>query len=678
MNKQSLNKYFSLARKINFLESPQGDSLKKLLPVIEELSKSCQDEGYRNFFIAEKAFIQKSFQKALKHYLLAKEVPDLHFFCHRCNSLIYKDLGKYRESLDSFKKALNHLPEDKTTVQLSLLLKKEIQAEVEKKRKANTETASVNLTEETTESTEDEDLVSLISLKESNFIKKFQESYIENKEKEINPSQLFLNDSELQDLDAMFESDATSEIDFEEDSYSSFDLNYNNLNQENDFNLDHIEGDAEETYYISSPLNKSFEEKEGEINLSDLTFPREEEKFESPWEEIELDQACNFAPSSQSSHFKEPNDPSSLTSSLNTYHMKQQKIWEQYYGLRKKENNNFLTLTDYSMQEAASPLSSATVDNFLNFPRQFQSSPEGIFFKWQGTGIAINPSEKFLSKLHLEGITLFDINYILTNSPSPSVLKEIEQILSLKDKANENLPESHEIKVLHFSNSTENDPISISTSNLQTMRINPIKPSIEKLPLSPSIDLFYFNPYLPLKQQEGFLENSPKHSSSVGLTFQLHSSTEDEPISIGILPKGPFSPHFQDYFLGSQLIVADIGSLSDKMPTSTVSSHDFLGYNGLQSIVHAFPDSLCLLYHLGPPFQSFKFEVIKDLRKEVETKTGRSPLLFPSAPPTIINLEEMSIMCHSTKNFTSPADLKVFSSPFPAKKLSFVNKNLLL
>ncbi|SCA59106.1 hypothetical protein AB751O23_DI_00010, partial [Chlamydiales bacterium SCGC AB-751-O23] len=190
--------------------------------------------------------------------------------------------------------------------------------------------------------------------------------------------QLFLNDSELQDLDAMFESDATSEIDFEEDSYSSFDLNYNNLNQENDFNLDHIEGDAEETYYISSPLNKSFEEKEGEINLSDLTFPREEEKFESPWEEIELDQACNFAPSSQSSHFKEPNDPSSLTSSLNTYHMKQQKIWEQYYGLRKKENNNFLTLTDYSMQEAASPLSSATVDNFLNFPRQFQSSPEGI------------------------------------------------------------------------------------------------------------------------------------------------------------------------------------------------------------------------------------------------------------------------------------------------------------
>lgn len=686
MNKQALDKYFVLAKKIDFLQSPQDEKLKKVLGAIEELRSSSSNESHYHFFTAEQALINRDFKKALKHYLMSREIPNIHFFCHRCNALIYRDLKKHKESLSSLKKAISYFSDDKTTLQLIASLKKELNKE---ERSQDQKIISLHADESISKDSQDKDLVSLVSLKEVDFIKKFQDSRPAYQEQEDQPAQLFLNNDEVEDLDSMFHEEPSYDFEDSDDFSASynFDFTYDKQNPELDYTknseLDY-ENDNElsssswenETSFIS-PTDSEESEERAYLRELDFSVPEESDKLDSPWDGSFEAKPASFTattPSITTSFSIDEETSSYVKNSFFKYQEQQKKAWEQYHQLHQSQKTNLLMLADHELKESHKPID--TPGTFLQQANMSQSQHEGIFIKWHGRGIIINPSKGFLKKMHSESLGIFDFNYIICTKDNPHIVKEIEHILTFKDRANKALHLDHEIKVLHLHQKSDTSSNKYLHSSLP---ISSTKPAIENLRLSESIELFYFTPYLPFRQEEGFLENSPSRAAVPGVTLKLTSEDGMTSTTVGILPEGPFSSFFSDYYRGCQLLIADTGSMSDMLPLDTpLPGNNSLGYSGLLQLAQEFPSSICFSYHTDKTSQLFSFEAIKDLRREIKNKTGQDPLLFPSSSPTVIDLDRLYLRCQLSGNFIAPEKVQLISSPFPNKELSFVHENLVM
>ncbi|NCF71552.1 MAG: hypothetical protein GWP59_07615, partial [Chlamydiales bacterium] len=435
MNKQALDKYFVLAKKINFLQDPKDEKLKKISEAIEELRSSSSNESHYHFFTAEQALINQDFKKSLKHYLMSKEVPNIHFFCHRCNALIYKELKKYKESLSSLKKALSYFSDDKTTLQLIASLKKELnKAEQNQDQKI----VSLHTDKSTPETSQDKDLISLVSLKEVDFIKKFQDSRPAYQEQEEQPAQLFLNSDEVEDLDSMFHEEPSYNFEDTSEFNSSynFDFTYDEENSEIDYENDNeISSPAweNENDFLSSTENNKSEE-EAYLRELDFSVTDERESLDSPWSTSFISGQVPFKASTDSTITNFSDDAlnsSYVKSSFLKYQEQQRKTWEQYYQLHQSQKTSLLMLADHETKESHKPVD--TPGTFLDQANMSHHQHEGIFIKWHGRGIVINPSTGFLKKLHSESLGIFDFNYIICTKNNSLIVKEIEEILTFKD-----------------------------------------------------------------------------------------------------------------------------------------------------------------------------------------------------------------------------------------------------
>lgn len=71
--------------------------------------------SYQFFFQGEAAFWQEEFETALRHYLKAKQLPQMPFCCFRASAYLSEKLGKHRQAQTYAQKALAFYPLDPMT-----------------------------------------------------------------------------------------------------------------------------------------------------------------------------------------------------------------------------------------------------------------------------------------------------------------------------------------------------------------------------------------------------------------------------------------------------------------------------------------------------------------------------------------------------------------------------------
>ncbi len=71
-----------------------------------------------SFFNAERAFYNKEYKAAVKHYLEAKGLPQHQFFCYRASAYLFHSLGHADKALEFAQKAMQLAPSDPLTVTL--------------------------------------------------------------------------------------------------------------------------------------------------------------------------------------------------------------------------------------------------------------------------------------------------------------------------------------------------------------------------------------------------------------------------------------------------------------------------------------------------------------------------------------------------------------------------------
>ncbi len=93
--------------------------LHELHQIIDRCLHDCENlPEMSSFFHAERAFYEKQYKTAVKHYLEAKGLPQHQFFCYRASAYLFHSLGQGDRALEFAQKAIQLAPSDILTTTL--------------------------------------------------------------------------------------------------------------------------------------------------------------------------------------------------------------------------------------------------------------------------------------------------------------------------------------------------------------------------------------------------------------------------------------------------------------------------------------------------------------------------------------------------------------------------------
>lgn len=125
MNIEIVDAYLKHAQHLSCRLNQEPSALQELLHSIELGKDAISGESHlEEFFKGEYAFYSASYERALKHYLEAKNVDKFEFFCYRATAFVLKGQGQYDKAIDFAKRALDILPDYPTLHLLSEIFSK--------------------------------------------------------------------------------------------------------------------------------------------------------------------------------------------------------------------------------------------------------------------------------------------------------------------------------------------------------------------------------------------------------------------------------------------------------------------------------------------------------------------------------------------------------------------------
>lgn len=654
MKKTALGKYFQLVLKLNFLSEESNGSLEKIRLIIEEFIKHDKDQEHQAFFQAELAFLEKDYKKALKYYFLSRHIPDITFFCNRCNALIYFESNKYKEALSSLKKALLEKKEDLTCLQLLLQIKTNLDSHKEKLPQAQ---ENDNLKEL------EEGLVSLKSLKEDNFLERFQQKQQEDQELIIDtPEKLFLDPQEMEDLETLFSGNASEG--------NPNKTEYDKLEEELELE-DYFQGT--QSWKVSSESTLEFESDESHLPLISHDTPESLIDFDSySWDSLS-ESVPSF--SFDSSGEDLVTDPSrSVIQALNFFKKGQQAYWEHYQKVHPSKTDYFLMTFD----DQNDPKNALTAQelSWKNLAIQEQTTHEGLYFKWGKQGGVFNPSKGFLEKFHNRGLSLFDLHFIILSHLSPSIKEELSHLAFLRENLQKYSGQAVPCFTLFYLEDTPGiEDLPDCFECIQSINYKKSPTRSETLKLNDSLSLQAFNPHFSNKLHPPPLVEGAERPY---IAFKLIFSTATGTQNLAFIPHTQWSPSFIEHFSDSKLIISDFNTLSDKDYNLESLEANGTGFHGLYKLLGQFPKATHITYHLNAKHLPLKAAIINELKQKVKNKTGSLLDLFPSCSQLKINLQNFYLFASDTHSYLPAQKVRLHFSHFIPNSFSFLSKDSLL
>lgn len=599
-----------------------------------------QEPLFETLLQGDLAFYTKDYKSALKYYLQAKELPDFHFFSHRASAMLSNEIGQKSKALIFANKALKIHPEDFCTLKI---------------------------------------------------LETLYRGYDENKAKEIktlldkvrnipNPASLHsvlsdirsLADTNLKELNASCESPA-EEL-FAQDVQT----------REND--LRNAE-DALEPVYKATGYRSSKDREEAAQKACDLPvakevlkefitettykyrFPRGEESLPPSGTSSALG-GHSVDSLSHRKNLKNSDSGSALEScmitKLDEYTRRYQKLLEDYIeevSSRVECQENCL----FAFNTWSKDIKDLPLPLHLD-PRK--SINDGIYLRFKGKGIAINPGRHFLEALHKKSFSLLDIDYVIVTHSKREALQDISHIYDLNSQLNRLLGKPHVIQY-YFNRATYQEMIQIlkpryrqEKSALHCLELYLDTPDVERIELQEGITLGYF------LTAQSFNPFSPVESLNLGIKLEL----EDRELTrtVGYVSGSQWTPILGHHIGSVDVLIAGFGTTQQSDLEKERYLDDCLGYYGTLSLIEEAPPTLALLGEFNKTVAGARLEIVKKLREDSASASPNTTVL-PIDPDLNVDLEKMQIQCSVTKEWIPPCLAKIVQGSDPLGNLQFLS-----
>lgn len=620
MDNEQLQKYLNKTQVLSVQGEHNEDKQQELLKFVDiHLAQSEGVDAFEQFFKGEKAYYNKQYKLALKYYSMARSVPNFRFFCHRATAQVFKTGGRIKEAIDFAKKALHLYPTDFHTLKaLGNLLK-------------------VNKNEEEAKLVEER--IAALDYESRPLQLPLERESLQEEERDHQP--VVLGKKELDELTGIF-------------SFSDGEFAQAPLKEE--------EGEQERMRDSALHLQE-FEElpAHGEALEELKKLAEEERSLSSGGTSKYLERSLRI----------DGDHESSLEKRVEQFQKRQTKLISHYVEQAHKREDltqDFLyILNGWNYQQEKDltvPGLHSKISSFL-LPEYRRKTCGGLFLRWNGKGIAINPGMNFLENFHHYGLYVKDIDYVLVTRDNMDSYSDVKGIYDLNYQHN---TVSNELHVIHYYlNQKAYDNIATSLKPSFKQERNTIhclelyidSPDVETLSLCEGVSLRYFQHV----DAESTRKNEDTGPFCLGVRLELHSSkTSLQPLSFGLASGIPWSPLLAKNLQGCDVLVAGFEKTNADDYSQVKCNDDCLGYFGTYRLVSEAHPRLLLCCEFSGREGDIRVEVVKKMREELRRKMGKEPVILPGDTGLYLDLDTFRVQCSVSRALVDPQKIRVAKS----------------
>lgn len=647
MDVQVFEAYLKQTQQIAQRLPSDPSALLDIMQLIEKHRLLIENETYdwEEFFKGESTFYSGQYERALQHYLHAKNVPHYHFFCFRTSCFVARARGNQDQAIKFAKKALKLNSNDEILKQFL----------------------------------HDLNTVSTHRLAES-------------------IPKISLGEKEIAELASIFEENPRQQQELFAGEFnaskSSRPINaFTGIEEGGDsFRAESLVALEEKPDFLASVSSKTLAPaKMAAVPASSAQVAGQEERFEDRLyaESRNTESAQNSsldrlkrlaessvpAQSSLTSPFGKNNDLESKIEAFQELQSKRLQEYLSYTNTRSKVADNALFILNGWSDNLVREVDSSQYANSqgLILTEETRKPSGGLFLRWNGKGIVINPGAGFLNYFHEQGFSLQDIHIVIVTRDDRSAYADVGAIYELNNKLNKL---GGQLQIIHYflNQKAYQELTSILKPNFKQARntVHSLEvfidsPDVEKIELDNDIILHYFL----ASNQESHYRNSQikgerRHSTTLGIRLELRGTEADKiPTRLGYISGAAWSPLLAHHLGVCDLLVAGFGNTSPADYTKTGYQEDSLGYNGSYSLIEEIVPRLFVSAEFEGREGDIRLEAVKKLREEI-ANCGRAVLqkttIVPGDIGLHIDLKTMQIRCPVTGVYVDPANIRIAKS----------------
>jgi len=552
-------------------------------------------ESDAEFFSGEEAFYHRHYEKALKSYLKAIHVPHFQFFCFRASAFLFSSMGS-EKALTFAQKALKIVPDDYLT--LGLLAKL---------------------------SSQPEDAHEL-------------QHRLAKLEKEVAPPASFVSigHNEIQELVHIFKQHPRLHEELFVEEFAAqpqlVKRMESPMNSESDI--------------FSSPKSRETSTAQA---LTERLYPERQGKDpyiskNSAFEELQKLAMVSKTPEENSS---------ALEQRIKSFQLSQADLMRHYVEQGKarvgKPDHMLYYLHGWPKETCA----------YKMLTEQSRKTTGGIFIRWNGRGIALNPGLGFLEHFHEQGLNIRDIDTVIVTSAQPETYAEVKEIYELNYQLNK---VNQELQIIHyyFHHKAFQDLAHLlkphfkqERHTMHSLELFMDSPEVEKVELGEGILLYYFQ------------ERSTAPAGSLGICLELKSPSpyaqESTGVRIGYIAQMAWSPLLSQHLGSCDILLTGFGNTGTSDYNKLAYNADCLGYYGTFSLLQEVAPRLLLCGEFGGREGDIRLEVAQNLRADYAAghHSGRyAPTILPADQRLSLCLKTLKMHCTVSQEWVEPTKIQ--------------------
>lgn len=289
--------------------------------------------------------------------------------------------------------------------------------------------------------------------------------------------------------------------------------------------------------------------------------------------------------------------------------------------------------------------------------RAFRS---GVFLKWKGMGIAINPGRGFLEQLHIHGLFVTDIDIVIVTRNEPEAYTDLTALYHLNYQLNKDAKELHVLQCYltqHVYQRTHRElrpNFKQEKGTLHTLDLFSDAPHGEKAILAAGIQLHYF----------------ALGSEHLGCVLEL--SEHEHQCKIGLLPDAPWDPQAVDPFAACDVLIGSIGKTNGDDFNFRRAPSTHLGLSGLKQAAQLTKPKLLIACELDGSYGDIRYDALRKLRHEVNGS------ILPGESGLCVDLYTLAVKPPDLDRFYPVHEIKLLNGAEPFAPLRFTTSDQIL
>ena len=606
---KEINEYNNEIQKFIIQEDTGKLSLADRLRYVHQYMERYKETPNLNFFFqGEEAFHKGSYREALRLYRLVEDIPETAFFCCRATAHALKKNGQFSEAMSFAKKALEQNDTDFLSIKFMLQM---LEATNQSKDKEYWESKKLDLQKAFTNT-------------QTNSASKENTPTLEKKK---------INLQDLVFLPANKKHPLHTKTSF---SYSISDL------------FKPSKASKKPTSLAST--SEDILEEIRSIGL-DRLHKTSSELLE---EELGLSIFNISLPQSIQSHLK--------------YQQHQLSLYtERSYTATFPIEDFVHTLQGWDSTLLDTIPNSLSTSQFL---KKHSLTQGGVFIRWKGKGIVINPGPNFLNNFHEAGYFVNAIDYVIVTRSEPCYYEDLDAIHSLNYQRN-TLAES-----LHVISYYLNPSAYRELSSKLHPRFKEERNTVNCL------EVFYHSPELETIQLSDehkfsyFANQKDESDCQIGLRFEL--SDGDYTQIVSYLSGLPWNSIFTSHLRESALVIGAFENTHLDDVNKVKFNTDSLGFNGSSTLIEELSPKLFITCEFSGKEGDIRMDVAKKLREEIAYSKQGSTNVLPADKTLLLNLRNLQVRCSINKNFVSSGQIQVVKAQKHFSSLQFISPSSLI